>query len=107
MQHPCGCPAAGPHLHGLGNASKAALDAPVQPGIQYSAYCVATFFYFPKLAVLQKCVGEGCEIESLLVLGWKQETPSVILVWSVIVAKSRAVNPANACMAKGIYLTGL
>lgn len=107
MQHPCACPAAGPHLHGLGSASKTALDAPVQPGIQYSAYCVATFFFFSKLAALQKCVGEGCESESLLVLGWKWETPSVNLLWSVIVVKSRAVNSANTCMAKGIHLTGL
>lgn len=29
------------------------------------------FFFFSKLAALQKCVGEGCESESLLVLGWK------------------------------------
>lgn len=50
-------------------------------------------------------MGEGYESESSLVLGWKQETPSVILVWSVMImleAKSRAVNPAE-----GIYLMGL
>lgn len=49
-------------------------------------------------------MGEGCENESLLVLNWKRETPSVILVWSVIitlVAKSRAVIRANTCTAKG------
>lgn len=68
------------------------------------------FFYLSELAVLQKCVGEGCESELPLVLGWKQETSSVILVWSVIiplVAKGRVVNRANMCTAKGIYLMGL
>lgn len=60
--------------------------------------------------MLQKCVGEGCESELSLILGWKQETSNVILVWSVIIplaAKGRVMNCANTCTGKGIYLMGL